>query len=66
MRKNYFSSQKFTNSKVMFYCFKSDKATINQLKEKLNENELILKRLRKNESDILNERNSQKKKNDIF
>lgn len=47
-------------------CFKSDKATINQLKEKLNENELILKRLRKNESDILNERNSQKKKNDIF
>lgn len=44
----------------------ADKATLNQIKEKLNDNEKILNRLRKAEADITNERTSQKKKNEIF
>ena len=44
----------------------SDKSTIDQIKQKLTENELIMAKLKTAESDICAEKNNRKKKNDIF
>lgn len=45
---------------------KSDKATQDQIKHRLNEQESLMNKLKKAESDILNEKNNRKRKSDIF